>query len=196
MLKKISLVVLCAASAFAMNSADININDKDLELGVKFDVGQFNDDVEPDTMLVGGRYLHADKDNSNTNSRYDLDDYYELSFLMQNQMGNEDLVLGLGMKLNYTKNYSTVPLGAEAKYHIPADTPIPIYINLALYYAPSVLTMKDADKYLEYRAEADFEVIDNGKITLGYRVMNTDYDDARGDVEYNKSMYIGFKFAF
>ena len=193
MLKKISLVALCAASAFAMNSADININDKDLELGVKFDVGQFNDNVEPETMLVGARYLHADEDNSDVN---DVDDYYELSFLMQNQMGNEDLILGLGLKLNSTKDYSTVPLGAEAKYHIPAETPIPIYINLALYYAPSVLTMQDADKYLEYRAEADFEVIDNGKVTLGYRVMNTDYDDARGDVEYNKSMYIGFKFLF
>jgi hypothetical protein len=144
-------------------------------------------------MLIGARYLHADKDNSDVN---DVDDYYELSFLMQNQMGNEDLTLGLGLKLNSTKDYSTVPLGAEAKYHIPAQTPIPIFINLALYYAPSVLTMQDADNYLEYRAEADFEVIENGRVILGYRVMNTNYDDNRGDVEYNKAMYIGFKFAF
>lgn len=193
MLKKIGLVALCAASAFAMNSADININDKDLELGAKFDMGQFNDNVEPDTILIGARYLHGDEDNSDVN---DVDDYYELSFLMQNQMGNEDLTLGLGLKLNSTKDYSTVPLGVEAKYHVPADTGIPIYVNLGLYYAPSVLTMQDADKYLEYRAEADFEVIENGRVTLGYRVMNTDYDDERGDVEYNKSMYIGFKFAF
>ena len=193
MFKKIALVALCATSVFAMHSAEININDEDLELAAKFDMGQFNDNVEPETVLIGGRYLHGSDENSDVN---DVDDYYEISLLMQNQMGNEDLTLGLGMKINYTEDYSTVPLGAEAKYHLPLENTIPIYINLALYYAPSVLTMQDADKYLEYRAEADFEVIDNGKVTLGYRVMNTDYDDARGDVEYNKSMYIGFKFAF
>jgi len=193
MLKKIGLVALCAASAFAMHTAEININDEDLEIAAQFDMGQFNDDVEPDTVLIGGRYLHGGEDNSNVN---DVDDYYEISFLMQNQMGNEDLTLGLGLKLNYTEDYSTVPLGAEAKYHLPLEKTIPIFINMAVYYAPSVLTMKDADKYFEYRMSADFEVIDNGKVTLGYRVMNTDYDDARGDVEYNKSMYIGFKFAF
>ena len=143
---------------------------------------------------------HLDKsinrDDYNDNDVNDVDDYYELSFLMQNQMGNEDLTLGLGMKLNYTEDYSSVPLGAEAKYHLPLDNTIPIFINLSMYYAPSVLTMQDADKYFEYRMSADFEVIENGRITVGYRVMNTDYDDKRGDVEYNKSAYIGFKFAF
>ena len=193
MLKKISLVALCAASAFAMNSADININDKDLELGVKFDVGQFNDNVEPETMLVGARYLHADEDNSDIN---DVDDYYELNFLMQNQMDNEDLVVGLGLKLNQTEDFISVPLGLEVGYKLPIDTTIPFYLNGMLYYAPSVLTMKDADSYLEYRIGLDIEIIDNARITLGYRVMDTDYDDARGDIEYNKSMYLGFKFLF
>ena len=193
MLKKITLLAACTATAFAMHSADININDKDLEIGARFDIGQFNDNVEPDTMLVGARYLHGSEENSDVN---DVDDYYELNFLLQSQMDNEDLVIGLGVKLNQTEDFASVPLGAEIGYKLPIDTSIPFYVNGMFYYAPSVLTMNDADSYLEYRIGLDVEIIDNARITLGYRVMNTDYDDRRGDVEYNKSAYIGFKFAF
>jgi hypothetical protein len=193
MLKKITLLAACAASAFAMNSADININNEDLEFGVRFDIGQFNENVEPETMLIGARYLHGSEENSDVR---DINDYYELSFLIQNQMDNEDLVIGLGLKVNATEDFSSVPLGVEASYKLPIDTTIPVYVNGMLYYAPSVLTMQDADGYLEYRANVEFEIIENARITAGYRVMKTDYDDNRGDIEYNKSVYLGFKFAF
>jgi len=193
MLKKITLLAISAVSVFAMHSADININDDDLEFGVRLDIGQFNDNVEPESMFVSARYLHGSDDNSDVD---DVDDYYEVGFLMQGQMDNEDLSIGLGLKLNHTEDYSTVPLGVEAAYKLPVDSKIPIYVGGQLYYAPSVLSMKDADSYLDYRVNVDFEVIDNGRVYVGYRVMNTDYDDRRGDVEYNKSAYLGFKFAF
>ena len=40
MLKKISLITVCAVSVFAMHNAEININDKDLEIGARLDMGQ------------------------------------------------------------------------------------------------------------------------------------------------------------
>ena len=39
MLKKIGLLLCGTAAAFAMNSASININDKDLEIAGRLDVG-------------------------------------------------------------------------------------------------------------------------------------------------------------
>lgn len=192
MFKKIGLFIATVTTVFAMHSAEININDEDLEVAARFDVGQFDDNVEPEKFLVGIKYLNGSDDNSDVNS---VDDYYEVSLLLQGQMENENLVLGLGIKLNKTKGFSSVPLGIEASYRLPADM-MPIYLNGMFYYAPSVLTLEDADSFLEYRVGLDFEVIEDGRVLVGYRVMNTDYDDIRGDVEYNKSAYIGFKFAF
>jgi len=39
MLKKLTMLSVCAASAFALHTAEININNKDLEVGAQFDMG-------------------------------------------------------------------------------------------------------------------------------------------------------------
>ncbi|MEN8303379.1 MAG: YfaZ family outer membrane protein [Campylobacterota bacterium] len=196
MLKKITLIALCAASAFAMHSGEININNKDLEIGAKFDIGQFNTAVEPDTMFVGGKFINADKDHSSPKG--DVDPYFELNFLMMQAVGDQGMSVGMGAKLNFTKNYSAVPLGLEFAYKLPVTDFIPMYLNGSLYYAPSVLCMSDADSFLEYRLSYDVEVIKNGLITIGYRNIDTNYDNSHGRVDftYNESFYVGFKIGF
>jgi len=52
MLKKILLMTVTVISAFALHTAEININDKDLELNAKFDMGQFNETIYPNTVFV------------------------------------------------------------------------------------------------------------------------------------------------
>jgi len=193
MLKKIAMVSVCAASAFAMHTGEININDKDVEVSAKFDVGQFNDNVEPDTMFVGAKFLNGDKGNT-SNEDVDIDPYFEANFLMRKEIGNSGMTLGLGLKLNFTKDYSALPLGLEFGYKIPAEKLIPMYLTGSLYYAPSALAFSDAKNYLEYRIGYDIEVIDNGYITLGYRTLETNYEAY--DFTYNKSWYVGFKIGF
>jgi len=195
MLKKISMMTLCAASAFAMHTGEININESDLEISAKFDMGQFNDSIEPDTMFVGGKFLNVDAKHS-SNSNASMDPYFEVNFLMQREVGNAGMTLGMGMKLNYTKDYSALPLGLEFGYQIPAADLVPMYLNGSIYYAPSVLSFRDAKDFMEYRISYDIEVIDNGRITLGYRSIDTDYDGGIGDFNYNKSWYVGFKIGF
>ena len=193
MLKKIVIIALFAASAFAMHSGEININDKDLEIGAKFDLGQFNEAVEPDTMFVGGKFINADKKHSSDDPS-ELDPYFEVNFLMMRELGNNGMSVGIGAKLNYTKDYSALPLGLEFAYKIPATELIPMYLNGSLYYAPSVLSFSDADNFLEYRISYDIEIIDNGRITIGYRNIDTNYE--AGDLNYNSSWYAGFKIGF
>ena len=195
MLKKISIIAFLAVSAFAMHSGEININDKDLELSARLDMGQFNDSIEPDTMFVGGKFLNADKKNSSDNPQ-SLDPYYEVNFLMMREIGNKGMSMGMGAKVNHTKNYTTIPLGLEFSYKIPATDLIPMYLNGSLYYAPSVLSFSDADDFLEYRISYDMEVIENGFVTVGYRNIDTNYDVAHGTLNYNSSFYIGFKIGF
>ncbi|MEN4044731.1 YfaZ family protein [Sulfurimonas sp. NW15] len=191
MLKKITLMAVSAVAVFAMNSASININNEDLELNANLDVGQFNENVEPETMFVGVRFLDADNAN-----RVNNEALYEVSFLMKKEVGESDLSVGLGIKANYTKDYRTLPLGIVFEYALPSATVVPMALHADVYYAPKVLSFDKANKYFEYRVECDAEVIDHGHVVLGYRHIRTDYDDLRGNFTYNASGYIGFKFEF
>ncbi len=208
MLKKLGLLALCGASAFAMHAVELNVNDKDLEFGVAVDIGQFNDNVKPDSVFIGAKIIHADKKHSDINILGEISDYYEIGFLMKRNIADSGLVIGLGVKLNGTKHYGSVPLGAEIGYKLPFDSPIPLYLNASIYYAPEVLSMSDAKNFLEYRISMDIEVIQNGSVTVGYRNLNTNYKTGRGpnntttttqasgDISYNSFAYVGFKFAF
>ncbi len=192
MLKKLLLLGAATATAFAMHIGEVNINNDDIEASIKFDMGQFNQDIDVDTTYVGIRYIYTDED--------DLDGLFELSYLMQKPLEQmKELRIGIGFKLDYTSagsyDYLALPLGIEARYHLPLDSSIvPIYAGAQLYYAPSVLSFQDADGYFEFKIHADIEVIERGMITLGYRHIDTDYE--AGDVEFNDSLYLGFKFAF
>jgi hypothetical protein len=190
MFKKISLIALNAVSVFAMHGAEVNINNSDLELSAKLDIGQFNESVEPDTIFLGARYINADNRHSDVNN---IDDYYEVNFLMQKNV-NSNFRLGLGVKLNHTKEFLSIPLGLEAAYKLPLASSVPFYINASIYSAPEVLSFDKADSFLEYRVGIEAEAIKNGFILVGYRHLDTNYE-AR-DVEYNDSLYFGLKFLF
>lgn len=197
MLKKIALLAASSVCAFAMHSAQININEKDLELGARFDVGQFNHAVEPNTVFIGGKFLKADGDYSDPKT-YDLESLYEANFLMQREVGRTGFTFGLGVKLVRTEDFTSIPLGIEAKYRLPFSRIIPLYAGGSFYYAPEALALEDAHSYKEYRITLDIEVIKNANITMGYRKIDTDYEVGRGkrSFEYNSAPFIGFKFLF
>jgi len=201
MLKKIIFLCVGTITVFAMNIGEININNKDLEISGKFDIGQFNDAVKPDSMFVGLKFINADSDHSD-NELADIDPYFEANFLMMRSVGNSGMKIGLGAKVNFTKDFMTVPLGLEFAYKLPLKAYVPMYLNGELYYAPSVLSFSDADSFLEYRLSYDIEIIDNGRITVGYRSLDTNYVANKGygvnggDFTYNSYWYIGFKINF
>jgi hypothetical protein len=201
MLKKITLLGATALTAFAMNTGEININNKDLEVSAQFDVGQFNDAVEPNTMFVGAKFLNADSEHSD-NDFADLDPYFEGNILLMRPIGNQGMRIGMGAKMNFTKSFVSLPLGLQFSYKIPANSYVPMHLNGELYYAPSVLSFSDADSFLEYRLSYDIEIIKNGDITLGYRTLDTNYESGKGyavgggDFTYNSYWYAGFKISF
>ncbi len=199
MLRKLLLIAATVISAFALHTAEININDRDLELGAKFDIGQFNDGIEPDTIFFGGKILNGQKENSkveNGGSLTDFDPYFEVNFLMKRAIGNMGLSVGMGAKLNYTKDFSSLPLGLEFDYCILTKELVPMFVYGSVYYAPGSLSSHDAKDFLDYRMSFDIEMIKNGRVTIGYRNINTNYKTAIGNVVYNDSFYAGFKFAF
>ncbi|MEA2091347.1 MAG: hypothetical protein U9O83_03150, partial [Campylobacterota bacterium] len=109
MFKKLGLLAIFAVSAFAMHNVELNINDKDLEFGAKLDMGQFNDSTEPDTVFIGAKLLHANEDHSDIDNSADMHDYIEMNFLMKREIDNSGLSIGLGVKLNNTEDFTTIP---------------------------------------------------------------------------------------
>jgi len=194
MLKVLVLLAVGFAHLFALNSVEININDKDLELGASVDMSLMNDNIEPDTVFLGLKFLDGDKENSDFTTSGEIDTYYEVSFLMQKDF-DANLEIGLGMKFNSAKNFKSFPLGGQARYEL--DTVVPVYVGGSIYYAPSVLAMSDAKSFMEYRVSVDIELIENAMVTLGYRSLDTNYDKpVAKDVSYNSSVYAGLKFRF
>jgi len=196
MLKKLLLIATIATTLFAFHTAELNINDKDFEGKLRFDVGQFNQTVMPDSLFFGIGYIKGSEDNSDFR---DTDGLVEATFLMQRPFGSsENLLVGMGIKYEYSRvaneDFSALPLGLELRYLLPFDTGVPMYIGGVFYYSPEVLTFNDAKNYIEYRANFDIEIIERGHLLVGYRNIDLNFDAA--DMNYNRSWYLGFKFQF
>ena len=199
MLKKIIILLSLTISAFALHQAELNINQKDLEVSAGLDIGQFNQNVEPNTMFIGGRFLNADSDHTDDIAS-DLNSLFELDFLVKRKLAGTGFSVGMGLKLNYVKfansTFSSLPLGLEVGYQIPLLKALPMSIGGSLYYAPEVLSFADSIAYFEYRVHYDIELIENAGLRLGYRNINMKAEGSSKQFNYNDSFYLGFQLKF
>jgi hypothetical protein len=209
MLKKIGLLSASVVSGFAMHTAELNINDKDLQIKASVDLGQFNETVDPNTTYLGASYLNANEEHSDIKDGGSLktDGYYETSFLMRREIKESGVLFGIGVKANYAnlktgasnvgdRTFISIPLGIEAGFKLPVA--IPVILDAKVYYAPESLAFSDADNYLEYGVGVSVEVIERGSIVAGFRNLDTNIkvNTTTYKINYNKSGYFGFKFAF
>lgn len=195
MLKKIVLMALISSGAYAAHQIEANVNDKEVEGQIRLDMGRMGNAMS--NTYIGARFLNGDNNNSQTIN--DPDPLMEVSFMvMRPVQGVRGLKLGLGIKGEYTeidgRRYAAIPLGAEAELQLPINAPFPVYLGGALYYAPSALSFKEGDGYLETRIHLDVEPIDNGRFEVGYRKIDTDLKNT--NVTYNDSWYFGMRLDF
>jgi hypothetical protein len=146
---------------------------------------------------IGARFLNGDNNHSKTIN--DPDPLMEVSFIRMGRVnGVPGLTMGFGIKAAYTdidgSRYGAIPLGVEAELQLPLNTPFPFYVNGAFYYAPSVLSFKEGDGYVETRIGIDAEPFDNARIGVGYRIIETDLKTR--DVTYNDAWYFGMRLDF
>lgn len=196
MLVKIMTAALISSAAFAANQAELNLNSKEIEGQIRIDMKQMGFS-SLEGSYIGARILNGDESNSDriTNT----DPLMEVSFMVQRPVEQvPGLAIGLGIKGEYTQfdgdKYAAIPLGIEADMKLPFSDSIPFYVGGALYYAPSVLSFRDGDDYLETRIHLDIEPIKNGRIEVGYRIIDTDVKSR--DVTYNDAWYFGMRIDF
>jgi len=201
MLKKLLLTLaLLGSSAQAYHEFEINLNNKDLDLHLDLDMGQFNDNIEPENLMILTRLLVASEDNAQLLYPDDKNVLGEFGFLAQ---ATSDMLpglrMGMGLKFAYghqsNGSVSALPIGAKVDYVLPFDSFIPIHMGGQFYYAPEVLSFSDSTSYMEYEGNVDFELMERGLITMGYRGIETPLKNY-SKAYYNRSFFFGFKFKF
>lgn len=200
MLKKLLVALAVSTSLFAMHEAELNLNNYDLDAQLHFDVGQFNTAVQPDTVFVGLRYLHASHQHNDKDLDKDHDLFDGHFFVQQKVTQARAVTVGMGAKFVYTsiedEDFYALPLGLRLRYTLPIDIAVPVSVGGDLYYSPQVLSFEKAKNYLEYFISADVMLIDRAGLSVGYRKIDTDFDLPGGDFNFNETWYIGVKFRF
>ena len=173
------------ASLLQASSIGLNVNSDDVEIEGKMDITSAIGYGSGTTYFLSGDYLHTNND-----------DLVVAGFGASNTLsGAEGLTFTLGLEGVFGDNYVAMPFFGEAALRLPLDEPVPATtLSAKLSYAPSVLSFVDADQFLEYRFEADMEVISNIHIYGGYRNIDTDYDTYNYNL--NDSWYGGLKISF
>lgn len=207
MLKKLLFATLLLGSTtYAMHEFEFDVNNKDLDLHLGLDMGQFNDSIEPDSFIVEARLMKGDSEHARypykegTNIEQDTNILGEIGFVAQSSSAlAPGLMMGMGMKLAYTplekQSIFAMPIGVVSDYTLPFDIVIPLHIGGQFYYAPEVLSFETSTSYMEYQANFDVELMERGLLTMGYRGIDTPTKDKR-NTYYNRSFFVGFKFKF
>jgi hypothetical protein len=193
---KLFIGLLFSLPLWAFHSAEVNINEKDFEGALMFDIGQFNESLRPDTTFVGASYIKGSESHSDFSKTEGM---IGADFLLQQAIGAYPaLTVGMGVKYRYVKvedtSFSAIPIGLELKYAIPVGIRIPIHVGGMFYYSPEVLSFDKAKNYIEYRLYGDVELIERGHIVVGYRNIDTNFKYI--DRTYNDSWFFGFRFQF
>ncbi len=193
MTKKIALILtLLSSSLFAeyeRGAFGMNINTEDLEVTGRMPLAS--------QRHVALRNFYGEAGFLNTK-----DDYMTHAgvFVENSPRGYSNITLNFGFKLLYStydakdKSFVAMPItmGAKARMYLGNLPKSALGVKFA--FAPKPLTFSDGKSYLEYRIETDMQVIDNIDLFLGYRHINTNYNDK--DRTFNSAVYMGGKFVF
>lgn len=201
MLKKLLLsTLLLVSNSYAMHEFELNLNNKDLDLHLSLDMGQFNDNIEPDNVMLKARIMKADREHARLPFNQDTNILGEVGFVAQSSSAMAPgLTMGMGLKLAYTplnnQSIFALPIGVTTDYVLPFESFIPLHIGGQFYYAPEVLAFEQSTSYMEYQGNFDLEIMERGLITMGYRGIETPTKE-RSNSYYTRSYFVGFKFKF
>jgi len=178
--------------AFAGETASfgLNINSEVLEIEGRMSLASRTDRLEYRNFYIDANFINGEEDT-----------LYGLGFYVENSpRGYSNLTFGIGLRSIFSgndkldKSFIALPIQVAAKARMYLGTLPKSALGVKFVYAPEPLSFSDGTAYLEYRIEADMQIIDNIDIYAGYRNISMDYDKI--DVNFDSGAYVGFKFIF
>lgn len=170
---------------FSENTIGIDVNRADVELLGNLDLNTLTTYNDGTTYLLTFNYLNSSGNNM-TNVGLIAKNYFQ---------GVEGLSLAFGMESVLASDFLAFPFTIKGIYDLALMDAIPsTSFSFKLAFAPGVLSLRDAQNYLEFRTELDMEVISNLYLFVGYRNIDTKYKTF--DKTFNDTFYFGMKLNF
>jgi hypothetical protein len=193
MIKKIALGTFLVCSSIYASSIGVNINSDTLELEGEYSLNQsFTLNNNSDYFLTAS-YLNSEDNNRDTS-----DTLTTVGLKVLNPyLDDNGLSFGMGMKLVVADNtdgatdFLAAPLEIYGKFHFNEM----MHIEGEIGYAPKVLTFLDGKSYKNTKIKANYQLIENGYVYLGGRIIETEYDN-NVELDYDKSLFFGYKVQF
>ena len=188
MIKNILLTTFLLTGVMnAQSNVGVDINTEDVEVFASYNLNSEIGYTGGTSFLVDASYLYSNEHESNL---------FAVGVSAESSLeAAQGLTFGFGTKFVFAEDFMALPLLGRVAFILPFDSDIPTTSLKGMFaYAPSVLTFSDGESYLEYRLEADMEVISNIHVFTGYRNIDTNYEFV--DYNLNDSFYAGMKLSF
>lgn len=145
---------------------------------------RFTSDFEQDFM---GRFaiMHSEDDEAAGN---DVDaNLISYTFGSHGQRDRFDISLGgrvffMDIDVDVPGGASGNGLGLALGFGVSAELLPKLSAGIEAYYSPDVLTGGDLDSTLDTELRVSYQVIDNGSVFVGYRLLEAEVNDDDGDV--------------
>jgi len=99
-----------------------------------------------------------------------------------------------GVSLDNGADIGAVTIGGLLRYVPPSFNRIGLVA--ALNYAPDITTFGDANRFWDFTARVEYEVLPAATVYLGYREVGTRLDVTNKDVDLDQGAHLGLKMSF
>jgi hypothetical protein len=195
MLRKLILVGIMPVISTALNAAHA----AGLDISLGNETAQFVYMFDSDSQIgIGGADVGA-------GVFFNDGDDYLLNFsvlVMGHSVGrNRALQLGAGVKayageldIPVQETVGAVALGGKVSYIFPAS--MPMALSAELFYAPDVTSFGDNESLTEFLLRLEIEVAPTTRFYVGYRNLETEFENSGIDYELDDNGHVGVRFSF
>lgn len=196
MIRKLVLISILPVMSTALGAAhaaglDISLGDETAQFVYMFD---------SDSQIgIGGADLGA-------GFFFNEQDDYLLNFsmlVMGHSAGrNRSLQLGAGAKayagelddFPAQEDVAAVAVGGKISYIFPAS--MPMALSAELFYAPDITSFGDNESLTDLLIRLEIEVAPTTRFYIGYRNLETEFENSNVDYELDDNGHVGVRFSF
>ena len=188
--KSFQIIIRSLLVLFIISSTNLTASEVDLR--INDEAIHANYAVTNEKMMFGLGYFYK-----NANSSINILNT-DLHAKGQTAIGNLPMTVGIGFQGNFFKEEdfkgSTIGLGGSIRVNIPEA--VGLSIESAAHYAPEVLSFSDANEFRRFRIQANYHIIQNADISLGYHYLNVGSEDGNSNHTLESGLFLGMKLKF
>lgn len=185
------LCLICALFLSSLNSVyaaglDISLGDESAEFDYLIDSGSLGYGGAD----IGFGFFYNEND----------DVLFNAGLMVVGNLGaRKDIALGVGAKAYYAKlehyneDPAAVAIGGQFRYIIPSRTPVGFILEL--YMAPGITAFGETEKFQEFNARVELEILPSTRGYIGYREIEVEMEGTQ-EIELDDSFHVGVRLQF